>query len=144
MFKVFNMKVYVDVNLRKRTCTCKAWKMVGIPCEHACATIREMKHDVYEYVNSYFKLPMQELIYSRHFNSISNHNKVIIDADGCVCDAQGRLYPSLKPPCSKRPPGRPRHRRIESQFSSKRLTFCSRCQVACHNRASCKNPLPAP
>ena len=41
----------------------------------------------------------------------------IVDVDGCVRDAQGRLYPSLKPPCSKRPPGRPRHRQIESQFS---------------------------
>ena len=66
VFKVFNMKVYVDMNLGERTCTCKAWQMVGIPCVHACAAIREMKHDVYEYVNSYFKLPMQELIYSRH------------------------------------------------------------------------------
>ena len=43
VFKVFDMKVYVDVNLRERTCTCKAWKMVGIPCEHACAAIRQMK-----------------------------------------------------------------------------------------------------
>ncbi|RVW63770.1 hypothetical protein CK203_059629 [Vitis vinifera] len=144
VFKVFNMKVYVDVNLRERTCTCKAWQMAGIPCEHACAAIRQMKQDVYEYVDSYFKLPMQELIYSGHFNSIPNHNMPIVDADGCVRDAQGRLYPSLKPPCSKRPPGRPRHRRIESQFSSKRLIFYSRCQVAGHNRASCKNPLPAP
>ncbi|RVW72241.1 hypothetical protein CK203_054937 [Vitis vinifera] len=144
VFKVFNMKVYVDVNLRERTCTCKAWQMAGIPCEHACAAIRQMKQDVYEYVDSYFKLPMQQLIYSGHFNSIPNHNMPIVDADGCVRDAQGRLYPSLKPPCSKRPPGRPRHRRIESQFSSKRLIFCSRCQVAGHNRASCKNPLPAP
>ena len=40
VFKVFNMKVYVDMNLRERTCTCKAWQMVGIPCEHACAAIR--------------------------------------------------------------------------------------------------------
>ncbi|XP_019079664.2 uncharacterized protein LOC104881329 [Vitis vinifera] len=144
VFKVFNMKVYVDVNLRERTCTCKAWQMAGIPCEHACAAIRQMKQDVYEYVDSYFKLPMQQLIYFGHFNSIPNHNMPIVDVDGCVRDAQGRLYPSLKPPCSKRPPGRPRHRRIESQFSSKRLIFYSRCQVAGHNRASCKNPLPAP
>ena len=85
---------------------------------------------------------MQELIIYGHFNSIPNHNMPTIDADGCAHDAQGHLYLSLKPPCSKRPLRRPRHRRIESQFSSKRLTFCSRCQVACHNRASCKNPLP--
>ncbi|RVW22032.1 hypothetical protein CK203_105178 [Vitis vinifera] len=118
VFKVFDMKVYVDVNLRERTCTCKAWKMVGIPCEHACATIRQMKQDVYEYVDSYFKLPMQELIYFGHFNSIPNHNMPTVDVDGCVRDDQGCLYPSLKPPCSKRPPGRPRHRQIESQFSN--------------------------
>ncbi|RVX17044.1 hypothetical protein CK203_003269 [Vitis vinifera] len=88
---VFDMKVYVDMNLRERTCTCKAWQMAGIPCEHACAAIRQMKQDVYEYVDSYFKLPMQELIYSGHFNSIPNHNMPIVDADGCVRDAQRSL-----------------------------------------------------
>ena len=102
------------MNLRERTCTCKAWKMVRIPCEHTCATIRQMKQDVYEYVESYFKLPMQKLIYSGHFNSITNHNMPTVDADGCGCDAQGHLYPSLKPPYSRRPPRRPRHYRIES------------------------------
>ena len=91
VFKVFNMKVYVDVNLRDHTCTCKAWQMVGIPGEHACAAIREMKQNVYEYVDSYFKLPMQELIYSGYFNSILNNNMTTIDVDGCVCDAHGRL-----------------------------------------------------
>ena len=90
VFKVFNMKVYVDVNLRERTCTCKAWKMVGIPGEHACAAIREMKQDVYEYVDSYFKLLMQELIYSGYFNSIPNHNMHTIDVDGCVCRSEER------------------------------------------------------
>ena len=43
VFEVFDMKVYVDMNLRERTCTCKAWQMVRIPCEHACAAIRQMK-----------------------------------------------------------------------------------------------------
>ena len=117
VFKVFNMKVYVDVNLRERTCTCKAWKMVGIPCKHACAAIHEMKQNVYEYVDSCLKLLMQELIYFGHFNSIPNHNMPTIDVDGCVRDAEGRSYHSLKSPCLKRPPGRPQHHQIESQFS---------------------------
>ena len=43
VFKVFNLKVYVNVNLREHTCTCKAWQMLGIPCEHACTAIRKMK-----------------------------------------------------------------------------------------------------
>ena len=37
VLKVFNIKAYVDVNLRECICTCKVWKMVGIPCKHACA-----------------------------------------------------------------------------------------------------------
>ncbi|RVW58103.1 hypothetical protein CK203_111135 [Vitis vinifera] len=84
-------------------------KSGSLPVSPYVGAIRQMKQDVYEYVDSYFKLPMQELIYSGHFNSIPNHNMPIVDVDGCVRDAQGRLYPSLKPPCSKRPPGRPRH-----------------------------------
>ena len=88
-----------------------------------------MKQNVYEYVDSYFKLPMQELIYSGHFNSIPNHNMPTVDVDGCVHDAQGHLYPLLKPLCSKRPLGRHRHRRIKSQFSYKKKGLPSVCNV---------------
>ena len=88
--------------------------MVGIPCKQACAAIRELKQDVYEYVDSSFKLLMQELIYSRHLNLLPNHNMPKIDVDGYVHDSQGRLYPSQKLPSSKRPLGRPRYHRIES------------------------------
>ena len=75
--------------------------MVGILCEYACAAIRELKLDIYEYVYSCFKIPMQELIYSGHLNSLPSHNMPKIDVDGCVHDSQGRLYPSLKPSSSK-------------------------------------------
>lgn len=47
----------------------------------------------YEYVDSCYKFLMQELIYYRHFNSLSNHNIPTIDANGCVCDAQWSLIP---------------------------------------------------
>ena len=46
-----------------------------------------MKQDVYEYADSCFKFPMQELLYFEHFNSFSNHNIPTIDVDGCVHDA---------------------------------------------------------
>ena len=93
MFKVLNMNIYIDVNLRECTYTCMAWQKVGIPCERVCATIHEMKLDVDEYVDSRYKLPMQELIYFNHFNPLSNHNMPIIDSDGCVYDARSCLYP---------------------------------------------------
>ena len=44
------------------------------------------------------------------------HDMPMIDEDGTVRDALGHTYPLLNPPTIKRPPGRPRKRRIESQF----------------------------
>nr|CAN83241.1 hypothetical protein VITISV_000814 [Vitis vinifera] len=38
--KVSKGKAFLEVDLMKRTCTCKAWQMSGIPCDHACAAIR--------------------------------------------------------------------------------------------------------
>ena len=29
-------RVFVIMDLINRTCTCKAWKMSGIPCDHSC------------------------------------------------------------------------------------------------------------
>ncbi|KAL6347558.1 hypothetical protein AAG906_026083 [Vitis piasezkii] len=60
---------------------------------------------------------------------------------GTVRDALGHTYPFLNPPTTKRPPGRPRKRRIESQFMSKKTVHCSRCNQPGHNRATCNNPL---
>ena len=42
----------------------------------------------------------------------------------------------------KRPLGRPRQRRIESQFTHKKDIHCSRCNGVGHNRSKCTNPLP--
>ncbi|RVW35722.1 hypothetical protein CK203_093610 [Vitis vinifera] len=46
---------------------------------------------------------------------------------GTLQDGQGNVFPSLQPPQVRRPPGRPRQRCIESQFSHKRAIHCSRC-----------------
>ena len=37
--KVSNGKTFLEVDLMERTCTCKAWQMSGIPCDHICAVI---------------------------------------------------------------------------------------------------------
>ena len=38
-FGVSIERVFVIVDLVNRTCTCKAWKMSEIPCDHSCAII---------------------------------------------------------------------------------------------------------
>ncbi|RVW30634.1 hypothetical protein CK203_041042 [Vitis vinifera] len=38
--KESNGKAFLEVDLMERTCTCKAWQMFGIQCDHACVVIR--------------------------------------------------------------------------------------------------------
>ncbi|RVW46369.1 hypothetical protein CK203_081724 [Vitis vinifera] len=58
----------------------------------------------------------KEKIYSGSMRTLVTHDMPMIDEDGTVRDALGHTYPFLNPPTTKRPPGRLRKRRIESQF----------------------------
>ena len=60
--KVSNGKAFLKVDLMEQTCTCKAWQMSGIPCDHACAAIRRMGFDVSNYVDEWYKYNLQEKI----------------------------------------------------------------------------------
>ena len=114
--KVSNGKTFLEEDLMERTCTCKAWQMSGIPCDHACAAIRRMGFDVFDYVDDQYKYNLKEKIYSGSMRTLVTHDMPMIDNDGTIHDALGHTYPFLNPPTTKRPPRRPRKHRIKSQF----------------------------
>ncbi|RVW92381.1 hypothetical protein CK203_032450 [Vitis vinifera] len=89
----------------------------------------------------WYKFPMQELIYSGSFSGIETHDMPMVANDGLVRSITGEVFLSLNPSHTKRPPDRPRKKRIESQFQDKRTVSCSRCHTSGHNRKTCKNPL---
>ena len=115
--------------------------MLGIPCEHVCVVIGFNGQNVADFVDDQFKLRTQYLIYSSFFRGIETSDMSKVNDDGVVQDVLGNEYFSLNPPCSKRPPRRPRKKRIESQFQDKRTLYCSLCNLVGHNRKTCKNPL---
>ncbi|RVW88786.1 hypothetical protein CK203_034725 [Vitis vinifera] len=127
MFKVFTGEVYLVVDMQQHKCTCLTWQMSGLPCPHVCAVIRTLRHDVYDYIDPCFKVSTQQLIYSGQFQPLPTHNMPKVCEAGTLQDGQGNVFPSLQPPQVRRPPGRPRQKRIESQFSHKRAIHCSRC-----------------
>ncbi|XP_028753678.1 uncharacterized protein LOC114713242 [Neltuma alba] len=53
----------VDLGLHK--CSCGTWQMLGIPCSHACAAIKTIGGNVYDYVEECYKRSSQEKIYAR-------------------------------------------------------------------------------
>ena len=73
-FKVFTGEVFLVVNMNDRSCDCMAWKMSGLPCAHACAVIRTMRQDVYEYLDICHHISTQNLIYSSQFQPLETHN----------------------------------------------------------------------
>ena len=134
IFGVFIGTSIFNVYIKEHSCTCRAWEMSGIPCEHACAVIGFNGQNVVDFVDDQFKLSTQYLIYSGFFRGIKTYDMPKVDVDGVVRDVLGNEYFSLNPPCSKRPSGRPRKKCIQSQFQDKRTVYCSRCNMAGHNR----------
>ena len=128
--------------MNERFCSCMSWKMYGLPCAHTCVVIHYSKQDVYEYVDTCFHVSTHNLIYSHQFQPLAMYNMPKPSTDGSLQDREGHSYPTLLPQNVKRPLGRPRQRRIESQFAHKRVVHCSRCNGVGHNRSKCTNPIP--
>ena len=142
VFGVCIGRALLNVNIMNRTCTCKGWNMLGIPCEHAAIVIISISQNVTDFVDDCYKYPMQELIYGGSFSGIKTHDMPSVDDDGLVRSITREVFFSLKPPRTKRYPGRPRKKRIKSQFQDKRMVYCSHCHMSGHNRKMCSNPLP--
>ena len=111
VFGVCIGRALLNVDIMNRTCTCRGWKMLGIPCEHVEAVIISIGQNVIDFVDDCYKYPMQALIYGGSFFGIETHDM--------VRSIIGEVLLSLKPPHIKCPPGRPRKKCIESQFQDK-------------------------
>lgn len=99
--KVSIGSAYLDVDLKSRTCTYKAWQMLGIPCEHACAAMHRLALDISDYVNECFKLTCQEKIYSGTMHTLVTHDMPAVYVDGFVCYQLGQILPSLLLPLNR-------------------------------------------
>ena len=141
IFRVYIGMTFLNVDILKHTCTCRGWQMMGILCEHATTVILSIGQNVADFVQDWYKFPMQELIYLGSFFGIETHDMPFVDNDGLVRSIIGEFFFSLNPPHTKRSPIRPKKKCIESQFQDKRTVYCSRCHMSKYNRKACKNPL---
>ena len=116
--------------------------MSGLSCEHALSIIQSIRQNSTDFVDEGFTFPKQEIIYFGNFFGIETHNMPTIGDDGLVRSLRGDIIFRLNPPRINRSPGRPRKKRIEYQFQDKMTVYCSPCNMAGHNRETCKNPLP--
>lgn len=128
LFEVHGSTINV-VNIGSWECTCRKWQITGLPCAHAIAVFDRVGKSVYDYCSRYFRSESYLLTYSASIYPIPD----IVNMNS--------IGASSYPPPTKRPPGRPKRKRINPYKTSIRPLHCSRCKVAGHNKATCEAQL---
>eukprot|EP00268_Persea_americana_P037534 TRINITY_DN37191_c0_g3_i1.p1 TRINITY_DN37191_c0_g3~~TRINITY_DN37191_c0_g3_i1.p1 ORF type:complete len:769 (-),score=109.03 TRINITY_DN37191_c0_g3_i1:429-2735(-) len=122
------------VNIETWDCTCRQWKISGLPCIHAVAVLDRTGRNIYDFCSRYLTVDSYRATYSESINPIATGEKPACDEStpAVIC----------KPPLRRlsRPPGRPRQKRAEAQVVRKSLKprYCSRCKGTGHNKKTCK------
>ncbi|KAH7857528.1 hypothetical protein Vadar_013655 [Vaccinium darrowii] len=122
----------VSVNIVERNCSCQKWQQDGFPCCHVVGVIASTGKDLSYYVDPYYHADTYRASYSYPIHPIptlwmprhTTNEDVIL------------------PPLSKKPPGRPKSRRIPSRGEKVSQIRCGRChKLGNHNRSTCKEAM---
>lgn len=124
---------FVDID--HWSCSCKGWQLTGLPCCHAIAVLECVGRNPYDYCSRYFTVENYRLTYAETIHPLPDLDR----------PNEGELAlpaVTVTPPPTKRPPGRPKMKPVESIDMIKRQLQCSKCKELGHNKKTCKNSLP--
>ncbi|KAK2412260.1 hypothetical protein P8452_72675 [Trifolium repens] len=119
------------VDIDNWDCSCKGWKLTGLPCCHAIAVFECIGRDLYDYCSRYFTVENYRLTYAEPIHALP-------DIDRPVQVESAMEVVTVTPPPTKRPPGRPKSKQVESIDIIKRQLQCGKCKGLGHNRKTCK------
>lgn len=122
------------VRMTERTCSCRKWKLSGLPCGHAIAAGRVLGlTDSSQLARNWFMKTTVKATYEP---------LIFPTGDVSTWETPDNIQVVEPPIMDKRPAGRPKNKdRIRSQGEEPRQISCGRCGVVGHNRATCKQPL---
>ncbi|GMH28620.1 hypothetical protein Nepgr_030463 [Nepenthes gracilis] len=119
------------VDIDNWDCSCKGWRLTGLPCSHAIAVFECIGRDPYDYCSRYFMVDCYRLTYAELIHPVSSlGNTMQLEANQSPV--------TVTPPPTKRPPGRPKVKPTESTDVIKRQLQCSKCKGLGHNKKTCK------
>ncbi|KAH6795076.1 hypothetical protein C2S52_005553 [Perilla frutescens var. hirtella] len=121
------------IDLHMRTCECGEFQLDQIPCSHAAVAI-SAGHDIYDYVDLYFKQVTLYLAYHDRVRSVPSQDEWTVSSSFKVCPL--KLVSQA---------GRPKEGRYHSagegsSTRSRGQQVCSRCGGTGHNRKKCTAP----
>ena len=144
------LKDYI-VKLDSQTCNCREWQTKGYPCGHALAIILLRKETPATYTKPFFTLNAFRNTYASpivhpHNDDFSGPLQYtasthrLSDSEHSEDDEKSVLSPN-----TRRPPGRPKKRRIRHRLEQNGDTetrtqnqHCSRCKQAGHSKRTCR------
>ncbi|XP_062075934.1 uncharacterized protein LOC133780070 [Humulus lupulus] len=118
----------------EKTCECKRFQQDEIPCAHAIAVFAKTRLKTYDDVADYYKTTTMKATYESTVHPLLNESEWTLPET---------LNKIALPPKTRKPPGRPRRKRIKSRGEPKVHVKCGRCAQPGHNRKTCGNePIP--
>ncbi|XP_073121674.1 uncharacterized protein [Henckelia pumila] len=132
LFEVLDGDKSCAVDLGNWSCSCRIWKINGIPCNHACAAIESKGLSIYDFCDSCYKVENYRRAYAAVVNPIPT-----FDFNDNLPHFNGDI---IRPPDVRSQPGRRRTQRFPSQVK-KRVTKCARCHKPGHNRRKFKEAI---
>jgi hypothetical protein len=123
------------VDLGKKTCSCRKWEMVGIPCAHAFSAILYDGGNPEDYVDHYYSKEMYLKAYEPIVCPVPSEEQwVKTDMDN-IEPPKYRVAPGRPKKARKRGPDEPKN---PNRIRKGGITMqCSRCRKVGHNTRTC-------
>eukprot|EP00268_Persea_americana_P040560 TRINITY_DN40300_c0_g1_i6.p1 TRINITY_DN40300_c0_g1~~TRINITY_DN40300_c0_g1_i6.p1 ORF type:complete len:742 (-),score=94.17 TRINITY_DN40300_c0_g1_i6:207-2432(-) len=126
-FQIHSAESVDVVHLDRRSCSCRKWNILGIPCSHAVAAIKLKGLEPYDFCEHWFSTET----YRSTYNDIVHATR-----DMGQWEKSGM---QVLPPRMRRPPGRPKTIKIHKEDGQRNPVTCSYCKQKGHNRKTCHN-----
>ncbi|CAI9296449.1 unnamed protein product [Lactuca saligna] len=129
-----------EVDLERKTCSCRLWQLNGYGCAHSVASISFLNRDVEAYVDNMFSTTTFRKAYNYRIAPTNNSDMW----------PETNYTPPL-PPINRRMPGRPTTKRKKSTTENTgthrvskagKKIRCSICKEIGHNKATCPQEGP--
>ncbi|KAL7251259.1 hypothetical protein ACSBR1_013148 [Camellia fascicularis] len=111
-----SISFYVDIG--RQTCSCHEWQLNGFPCCHVVHALRSSGRDVYDFINPFFHVDCFRESYKESVYPVPSSERFDFDGAGSSI---------IKPPITKKQPGRNKKKRIPSRGENVKQIKCGRC-----------------
>ena len=128
-----------EINLQKRTCSCRKWDLSGLPCNHAVSAIYRSGKYTEDYVSEFYKKPFLLKAYKPVFYPMPHQH------GWTKTNTEDIMPPAFRDHLK----GRRREKRRKGKYevpkpkeTSRMATItCSNCKLQGHKYTSCSKPL---